>query len=711
MPVMVASRTQQASGLKVADRARTRGWSREIPAIGALLGVAMINVAILILGHRTYFFGPDNTSQFWAWYQKTDAVLHSGAFPLWDANTLAGHSFVGEPTTAIFYPLNIIWLLLLGGPSGIGVRRLDLLVVLHVLVASGGLYALARSFRVRQLPALIAAVVFAYTGVVFARANAQTAIFFGLALVPWAVFFAHRHLETGRLRFAVTTGVLIALGVLAGHFQPPFHAALIVFLFYALTPLPSSVARRTALRSRVTGLVTTFVVAALLALPQLVYTLPYLGRAYRFVGAPTPIPPGGVVSFKAFSQIYSGGPESFLNFLDPQRFTVPDNNELYIGLAALAVLVIAAVTVPGMIRAQMGRYRTPLIASAILGVLAMLGPWTIFPRVLYEIPFVAEVRELGRYSIMLHLVLCLMLAFALQAIGQRWPRADTQRSTDRLSMACLVVGLFLVIDGIYLIVEHAPASDSWFGIQILLAGIALLALAAAPRVRRLPLVPVLGALVVGASLHNGARVLGHTSSPWYPPRYYSRSTVITYAERACSGHRTLVLNEALPANVGDVFRRLRTQNGYGATLHAPFYDFISASQWTSVEQTQLLDLRCIVARVPLTVPGYRVGFQDVTQGVTVYVNDHTSPVNTPQFKPVPVAVSRVNDRDLHYVVNLAHPTTIVVSAIVYPGWQLRVDGRGVHAGSFDVGKVPVFPEVTLAPGRHTLDYSWSGWPA
>jgi hypothetical protein len=62
-------------------------------------------------------------------------------------------------------------------------------------------------------------------------------------------------------------------------------------------------------------------------------------------------------------------------------------------------------------------------------------------------------------------------------------------------------------------------------------------------------------------------------------------------------------------------------------------------------------------------------------------------------------------------VDLSRPTTVVVSAIIYPGWHLQVDGHRVNAGSFRVGNVPIFPEVALGSGRHTLEYSWSGWPA
>jgi hypothetical protein len=676
----------------------------------ALATLAAVQVAILALGHRTYFTFPDNTAQFWAWYQKASSVWHSGGVPLWDGNTLAGHSFVGESQTGIFYPLNIIWLLALGGAHGIGVRRLDLLVELHVLLASVGFYALARSFRVTRLPAFIAAVVFAYTGAVFARATSQTAIFFGLTLVPWAVFFAHRYLESGRRRFAVATGIAIGMGVLAGHFQPPFHAALIVLLFYLFTALPAPGKRRAEIRSRVIGIVVMFAVAALVASPQLAYTLPYLGRAYRFTGTAIPTPPGGEVSFKEFSESYSGGPESLLSLVDPQRYPVPDSNELFLGLAALVVLIAGGVALRDSIRSKAGRYGRPLTAVAVVGILAMLGPWTIFPRILYALPIVPQVRELARYSIMVQLVLCLLLAFALQAIGQEWYRRSTVRG-QRYRLPLAAGAAFVIVDGFYLIVDHAPTSTGWFGVQLILGGLALAVLAAGTRLPNLSLVALLGVLIVAASLHNGTRTLGHTSSPQYPPRYFARTSAITYAESACAGHRTLLLEEALPRNVGDVFPALRTQNGYGATLEAPFFDFVSATSWTSPEQTRLLDLRCIVTRQPLALPGYRVGFRDTAHGVTVYVDDEVSPVNTPQLRPIPVTILDEKDRDLRYMVRLPRRTTVVLSAIIYPGWHLRVDGRRASATSFRVGKVAVFPEVTLAPGDHTLDYSWSGLPA
>lgn len=687
---------------------RRERWIFEAPAVLALVGISVLQAVVLLIGHRTYFAAPDNTTQFFAWYQKASAVLHAGGFPLWDQNTLSGHSFVGETQTGVFYPLNLIWLLVFGSGHGIGPHALDMLVVAHLLLASVGFYAFARSFGVSRSAALIAGVVFAYTGTVYARATGQTAIFFGLCLVPWALFFAHRQLETRKLRYAVGAGAAIGLGVLAGHFQPPFHAAVLVALLYLLTLPGPQESWQAAMRSRLTGALTTFGVAALVAAPQLVYSLPYLSRAYRFIGPGPPVPPGGSVSFQTFTHLYAGAPDSVLSLLDPQKYVVPDGNELFIGLSALAVLLVGGVAVRGSIRAQMGRYRIALLVSFAVGCLAMLAAWTWFPAVLYALPFVTEVRELARYSIMVHVFLCLLLAFTLEGLAASAGTTVHSGSWPRRRILGALGG-FILADGIYLLFLHAPGSGGWFGLQVLLAGLTVLALSGWPRLKGIPLYVVLGLLIVASSLQNANRTLGSTSSPLYPARYFTRTPAITYTEQTCAGHRTLVLDGALPVNVGDVFRQLRTQNGYGATMQKPYYQFITASAPTSPEQTRLLDLRCIVTINPIALPGYRVGYRQ-PGGPTVYVDTRTSALNTPTGRPISARPIALADRRVAYSFMLRRSTAVVLSAIVYPGWVLRLDGRQVHSGAFTTRGVAVFPETIVSSGRHTLDYSWSGWP-
>ena len=677
-----------------------------IPVFG-LVAVSLIQAVILLAGHRTYFSYPDNSLQFWPWYQKFAASLSGGSLPLWDLNTSAGHSFVGETQTGVFYPLNLIWLGLFGGAQGIGARRLDMLVVLHFLLASSGFYALARSFRLRQLACFIAAITFAYAGALPGRAIGQTAIFFGLALLPWAVFCAHRYLETGRKWWPPAAGAVVGLSLLAGHFQPPFHALLCIVLLYALTGTPPGIPRSTVVRARLFAFVTTLLVAVLVALPQLVYSLPYLGRAVRFIGPGPPVLPGHPIGFHTFANAYSGGPQSFLSLLDPQAFSVPDDNDLFLGLAGFVVLAVCWVSAPRHLWHRIGRYRAPLLAILLIGATAMVGSWTVLPRLLYVIPFVNEIRELARYAVMVVLVLCLMLAF-----GFDWLQREGVKSR-LVSRLLLVLAAAILLNGVYLAFDPPPGGDRWFGIQLVLASGALAACARLGewRHQREVRLAALGLLVVTSALYGGIRYVGRTDSPLYPPKQFARTPTITFLEQNCAGHRTLILDQALPQNVGDVFRAIHTENGYGATMHLSLYEFVTHVDPASAEGSALLDLRCIVAHHPITTAGYGLAFSNSSNGDLVYLNPTTSAVNTTSFRPVPVTILRQRDRELAYRITSRRARRVIVSAIAYPGWKLTLDGSSVPARFFNVGGTHVFPEVDVRAGTHTLSYSWSGWPS
>ena len=113
---------------------------------------------------------------------------------------------------------------------------------------------------------------------------------------------------------------------------------------------------------------------------------------------------------------------------------------------------------------------------------------------------------------------------------------------------------------------------------------------------------------------------------------------------------------------------------------------------------------------PLTLAGYRLAYRD-SSGVLIYLNLDTSALNTVGLQPVPAENLSRGDRHLRYRFYVSRPTTLIVSALVYPGWKLSVDERRPPTGAFRVRGVAVFPEVTVGPGAHTLDYSWSGWPS
>lgn len=678
----------------------------DIILIAALLAVSLVYFGWLQLADRTFFAFPDNSEQFWPWYQKAASVLHRGELPLWDANTLAGHSFVGETQTGVFYPLNLVWLLVLGSADGIGATRLDALVVLHTAIASVGFALVVRQLRMGVPVAFAAGIVYAFSGPVFARSLAQTAIFFGLALLPWAVLFAVRYVQRGRLRAAVASGAFLGLSILAGHFQPALHGTMAVTLLVLLARPEHAML---SWQRRFAGLIGIAAGLVVVALPQIVYSLPYLAQAYRFTSEPHPTAPGEKISFEAFVRDYAGGPDAALSLLNPQAYDVPDANTLFIGIAGLAAVLIALALVRRRALAALRGYGWAIAGIGLLGALAMLGNWTPFPRVLHSLPLLAQVRELGRYSILVHFALVLALASALQGLLVVLARTGHDERRHAASRVLLGIGGLLTVNTLYLLVDGAPPLTDWFALQVGIAAIAVLLIAVGLRGPSRGTRWGLGAAIGAGGLLASSWAVPSTSSPLYPPRNYARTPVISALERSCAGHRTLVNDTAIPRNTADVFRKLRTHNGFGATMHEPFYDFIIGAP-LDPEQSNLLDLRCIVAKETPPPAGYTPVFQDVSTGVTVYRDPTTSPLNTPDAKPIPARILLDADRVRRFEVELPARTTVVVSSIIYPGWSLRVNGRDVDFDAYELGDTDIFPMVTLPAGRHTLEWAWSGSP-
>src|SRR5260221_7779350 len=88
------------------------------PLWRALAFIGPVTLPLLVLapalrdGTRTFFSSPDARDQSFAWYQKMARAVDLGYLPLWDTDTLSGHSFAGDFLTGVLYPVNVLWLAL-----------------------------------------------------------------------------------------------------------------------------------------------------------------------------------------------------------------------------------------------------------------------------------------------------------------------------------------------------------------------------------------------------------------------------------------------------------------------------------------------------------------------------------------------------------------------------------------------------------------------
>ncbi|MGH9594429.1 MAG: YfhO family protein [Bryobacteraceae bacterium] len=151
--------------------------------------------------------------------------IHAGHLPHWTPFLFSGMPFLSDPETGAWYPLHWPFFLI-----GITPRALAWELALHAFLALAGAFLFARGLLGDPLPAVIAAMFYAWGGS-FAAHSSQLGMFEAAALLPWLLWAALSAVETGARSYFALTGLFAGLIILAGHFD----AAL--YCFFALACL------------------------------------------------------------------------------------------------------------------------------------------------------------------------------------------------------------------------------------------------------------------------------------------------------------------------------------------------------------------------------------------------------------------------------------------------------------------------------------------
>ena len=174
--------------------------------------------------HRRFANG-DFANQFYAFAAYEAARLHAGQLPLWNPYTFAGHPFLADIQSAIFYPLSLVTMLLTAG-SGFTYQALQLEAVLHFPLAGIFTYLLARRLTGSRPGALVAAATFTFSGYLTSYPPLQLAVLEVQAWLPLILLLLD--VSAGRAgqsewssagRWAMGAGLVLGISFLAGHPQ------------------------------------------------------------------------------------------------------------------------------------------------------------------------------------------------------------------------------------------------------------------------------------------------------------------------------------------------------------------------------------------------------------------------------------------------------------------------------------------------------------
>ena len=684
--------------------ARVAGIWRESLYIFMVAIVAAWSVARGVRkGSRSFFVWPDAREQTYAWFQKLARCWQAGYLPLWDANTFAGHSFAGEFQAGVFYPLNWLWLWLFADADGISRRALEALVVLHFSIAAAGMAVLLRHWRLGRAASAAGAMVFALLGPVALRSSGQPNIFFGLCLLPWALYFASRHLRSGSMRSAAGAGTVVALQILAGHVQPAFHATLaIAAILFAHNWRAHARSRDAAVATLRSGAIMA-IALLLVSAPQWILSMQYLHDAYRWVGNDAPIAPGHHIPYQVFAFKFILGREDLFSVIDPWRFQVSDGNTLFAGTVTLWLIIWFALS---------PRYRNAVAAwrehggwltsLAAFGFVVMLGHATFLPVLLRRLPLIGDVRELGRYVILVHLAVAVLAACAIEVL---WFAKARPRWRERYVWLALATALLLLVYWYFdKTVLSPPALDA--------LACALLAIFAWHLVGsgKIAVALSLLALVITARLFQPLHVPNARHAQDVAEAFGDRP-LLARVEAEWGRERVLIDDSAgLPQNYADA-HRLQSIDGHGATMYRPYFDFLNRDWSVASEANDLLNVRYVLTRSQLDLPVVEEG----QNGLRLYERPSAYPrVFLASQYGIPAEQRRANfdllrydDHVQRFRISAAHAEPAVVSEIAYPGWCATVNGNPVAIERATLGGVPTpLRKVQLERGVNEVEFRY-----
>lgn len=167
---------------------------------------------------------PDVLSQLYPWRHLVVEIVKQGQFPLWNPYLFSGTPLLANFQSAVFSPLNILFLFF---PFSLG---WSLLVLLQPLLAALFMLIFLRELKISSWGAVTGAIAFAFCGfiVVWMAYGTLALAIVWLPLLLWAI---NKTFQRVKPLFLALISLTLAFSFFSGHFQTSVYVFLVAFVF------------------------------------------------------------------------------------------------------------------------------------------------------------------------------------------------------------------------------------------------------------------------------------------------------------------------------------------------------------------------------------------------------------------------------------------------------------------------------------------------
>ncbi len=706
--------------------------------VGVMTGIVFLLFHEILLGNA--WLWEDMLYYSYPVRSFASTSMASGQMPLWNPYTFNGMPFLADIQTAVFYlPLTVLVLFVKDGH--LSFYWLQLVVILHFLLAGTAMFFLAQSFGLRRIPSLFGGIAYMLSGFMIVHTIHQQII----TLVAWypLVFMLFRKSLHGEAWVPVfLCSLVLGLSTLAGYPQLSLYLYFFLFLYFLFELLTThrggNLLSKPALKMSTKAAVVV-ILSLTVAMIQLLPTVELADLSQRAQITYEKSTEGSLAWSQLLTLCYprffgSAGANGY-NYWGPGTYWYYWETCIYLGVLPL---LLTLMSIPLL---KQSRHVAFLIGMAAFVMLFALGDNFFLQKLFFDfVPGFSKFRNPARMGIWFVFATSLLSSFSLQAlmVGSLSERERTLRKRILLGAGTLsaFIGILVLTGSLtdsFPFLANGEAfqtvkRESMISILILVvSGSALFMMLTQGNWRlvvgvALVLVFVLDMLHFGAS-QNTAKV--------NPSEYFQRATnIIQFLKKQGESDvfRVNTRNSRgmiMDRNQGMV-DRIAIMEGYTPLVlqraYAPYgtadqtYDLLNVKYKTVAnEQTGTLTLVNHPSYFPRAFFLYGIHVAKNEEELLAFLrnpafNHRTTAVlekepgrsfAVPSTTPVWKAnITGYQNNSITLDAETTHDGLLVLSEIEYPGWKAFVDGTEAEILRADYN----LRSIVVTSGVHKIEF-------
>lgn len=711
----------------------------DVQCISMLVLLVFIFFYKILLGQA--YFWEDFIYQNYPFRSFAATSLATGQMPLWNPYTFNGMPFLADiQTTVLYFPCLLLTLFASNG--SLNYYWLELVIVLHFVLAGVGMFYLAKSFNIKNIPALFAGAAYMLSGYMIVHAIHQQNVTL-VAWYPLILLFFRKALSELRWLYVFVCGLVLGHSILAGYPQLSLYLYFFLGLYFMFELLTTYKGKEILSRSALTmtaKAASIVVISIALAMIQLLPTLELSDLSQRAQMSFGKASEGSLAWSQLatffFPKMFGTAGASGYEYFGPGQYFYYWETCVYFGILPLLLTLLSAFLI------GKNKHVAFLLSIALFSMLFALGDNFVVFKLFYEfVPGFSKFRIPARMGILLTFAGSLLSAFSLHYIlyeakrmSERKPLRNallTAGGTGVLCYVLIVSGSFAssITGAQYQEVAPLVAKGVNTSLFILVISAALLF----AMIVKENLTTTFGLLLVAVFFADMFAFGGdQNNGTTNPSEYFNRrSDLVKFlkkdGEKELFRVNTRNAQGILPGwdrNLGMIDRIFMLEGYTPLALqraYAPLasvdqaYDLLNVKYKTVTDpQTGNLSIVEHPTRLPRVFFVYNIHVAKSEEELLAYIksaefNHRTTAVlekepdktlSTPATQPTwDARITNYTNNQVIIDAKTSHDGLLVLSEIHYPGWKAYVDGVETEVFRTDYN----LRSVLVGAGEHKIE--------